>query len=105
MQEQVTFVTEETDCTYDFVWFAGRRTPVNLRHLEQRMRQSGDWGESGPLTEAAFRTILRRHIDSVNIHQAKEDVVRFLPVPGAVAVWSKDFFMEVAEVCLMLGFM
>ncbi|HAT71485.1 MAG TPA: hypothetical protein DCS63_01550 [Elusimicrobia bacterium] len=81
---------------YDFVWFVGRRTPVNLRHLEQRMRQSGDWDKAGPLTEEAFRDVLRRHIDSVDIAQAKEDVFRFLAVPDAVAVWSKDFFMDVA---------
>ena len=82
---------------YDFVWFAGRRTPVDLRHLEQRMRQSGDWSGDGQLTEAAFRELLGRHIDQVNIAQAKEDVVRFLISPGAVASWSKDFFHDVAS--------
>lgn len=81
---------------YDFVWFAGRRTPVNLRHLEQRMRQSGDWDKAGPLTEETFRELLNRHIDQVNIAQAKEDVVRFLLSPDAVASWSKDFFHDVA---------
>ena len=82
---------------YDFVWFAGRRTPVDLRHLEQRMRQSGDWDKDGPLTEDAFRELLSRHIDQVNIAQAKEDVVRFLPSPEAAASWSKDFFHDVAS--------
>jgi predicted nucleotidyltransferase component of viral defense system len=81
---------------YDFVWFVGRRTPVNLRHLEQRMRQSGDWTEDGPLTEGAFRAMLGLRIASVNIAQAKEDVSRFLAAPDAVAVWSKEFFMDVA---------
>ncbi len=81
---------------YDFVWFVGRRTPVDLRHLEQRMRQSGDWAEDGPLTEEAFRAVLSRHIASVNIAQAKEDVSRFLAAPEAAAVWSKEFFMDVA---------
>lgn len=81
---------------YDFVWFVGRRTPVNLRHLEQRMRQSGDWSKGGPLTEAAFRDLMRRHIGSVNIAQAKEDVSRFLAAPEVVDAWSRDFFMDVA---------
>ncbi|MEI7483064.1 MAG: nucleotidyl transferase AbiEii/AbiGii toxin family protein [Elusimicrobiota bacterium] len=81
---------------YDFAWFVGRRTPVNLRHLEQRMRQSGDWSSDGTLTEGAFRTLLRRHIDSVNIVQAKEDISRFLVSPDTVAAWSKDFFIDVA---------
>lgn len=81
---------------YDFVWFVGRRTPVNLRHLEQRMRQSGDWAKDGPLTERVFRDMLSRHIESVNIEQAKEDISRFLVSQDAVSVWSKDFFMDVA---------
>lgn len=49
-----------------------------------------------PLTEEAFRGILRRHIDLVNISQAKEDVSRFLAAPDVVAIWSKEFFMDVA---------
>lgn len=81
---------------YDLVWFAGRRTPVDLAHLEQRMRQSGGWAGDKPLTEAAFRGALGRRIDALNITQAKEDVVRFLPSPDSVAVWSKDFFRDVA---------
>ncbi len=81
---------------YDFLWFVGRRTPVNLGHLEQRMRQSGDWVKAGPLTEGDFKEILSRHIASVNLAQAKEDVVRFLVSPEVVDVWSKDFFMDVA---------
>ena len=81
---------------YDFVWFVGRRTPVNLAHLEQRMRQSGDWVKAGPLTEGDFRELLSRHIAAVNLTQAKEDVVRFLVSPKVVDVWSKDFFMDVA---------
>jgi hypothetical protein len=81
---------------YDFAWFVGLRTPVNLRHLEQRMRQSGHWAGNEPLTETAFRELMNRHIDSVNIAQAKEDVSRFLAAPDVVAVWSKDFFMDVA---------
>jgi len=81
---------------YDLVWFVGRRTPVNLRHLEQRMRQSGDWVKDDPLTENAFRELLTRHIASVNIEQAREDVFRFLAAPDVVAAWSKEFFMDVA---------
>ncbi|HBL17484.1 MAG: hypothetical protein A2X36_04920 [Elusimicrobia bacterium GWA2_69_24] len=81
---------------YDFVWFVGRRTPVDLRHLEERMRQSQEWVKDGPLTAEAFRDVLRRRIDSVDIAQAKEDVARFLASPDTVAAWSKDFFMDVA---------
>lgn len=81
---------------YDFVWFAGRRVPVSLRHLEQRMRQSGHWTAAGPLTEEAFRAALGRRVAALNIAQAKEDVSRFLPAPDAVAVWSKEFFMDIA---------
>jgi hypothetical protein len=81
---------------YDFVWFTGRRTPVALAHLEARMRQSGDWGQDAPLTKEAFQALLTRRIESVDIAQAKEDVLRFLASPDTVAAWSKGFFMDVA---------
>lgn len=36
---------------YDFVWYVGRNTSVRLRHLEQRLRQSGAWTSSQQMTQ------------------------------------------------------
>lgn len=82
---------------YDFVWYVGRRVRLDLVHLEQRMRQSGHYTESAPITEKVFHRLLREKIASLDIAQAKADVARFLKAPEVLDLWSKEFFLEVAK--------
>lgn len=82
---------------YDFVWYVGRGTQLDLPHLEARMRQSGHYDDGSPLTEARFREILAERIASLDVARAKADVVRFLPDASSVEVWSREFFAAVAE--------
>ena len=88
---------------YDFVWYVGRGTAPDLSHLEQRMRQSGHYTKTEPLTEPRFRAILTAKIDSLNVAQARNDVVRFLKSENDVSIWSKAFFMAVAEKLKVVG--
>jgi len=81
---------------YDFVWYAGRGTELDLRHLEARMRQSGHYTEGDPLTEERFRETVEEKISGLDVDKAKADVVRFLPNASSVEVWSRDFFLAVA---------
>lgn len=82
---------------YDFVWYVKRDTELDLRHLETRMRQSGHYAQEEILTEGRFREMLMEGIASLNVDQAKVDVVRFLPDTSLVKIWSRDFFMAVAD--------
>jgi hypothetical protein len=77
---------------YDFVWFTGHHPRLNLRHLEQRMRQTGHWDERSPLTTEAFHALLQQAIDRLDVRQAKEEVRPFLKDPSIVDVWSREFF-------------
>ncbi|MFC1524320.1 nucleotidyl transferase AbiEii/AbiGii toxin family protein [Thermodesulfobacteriota bacterium] len=81
---------------YDFVWYVGRGTELDLRHLEVRMRQSGHYSEEAPLTEERFREIIDEKISGLNVAEAKADVVRFLPDASSVELWSKEFFSAVS---------
>ncbi len=82
---------------YDFVWYVGRGTELDLHHLETRMRQAGHYSEEEILTEGRFREILMEKIASLDVDKARADVVRFLPDTSLVESWSRDFFMAVAE--------
>ncbi len=82
---------------YDFVWYVGRGTALDLNHLEQRMRQSGHYTNTEPLTEPNFRDILTAKIHSLDVAQAKNDVAKFLKSEDEVSIWSKAFFLAVAE--------
>jgi predicted nucleotidyltransferase component of viral defense system len=79
---------------YDFLWYVGRRVPVNLGHLEARMRQSGDWQLETPLDTEGLRKRLEERFATVNFNQAKEDIAPFLKDPRELSLWSSGFFME-----------
>jgi predicted nucleotidyltransferase component of viral defense system len=77
---------------YDFVWFVARRSPLHLRHLEQRARQSGHYAQAEPLTEDLTKEWLHHKIENLDIQQAKQDILPFIREDSKIAVWSPDFF-------------
>jgi len=82
---------------YDFVWYAANHPRLHLAHLEQRMRQTGHWRGEEPLSSGAFRELLFDTIDRVDINQARHDVAPFVKDQRALAIWSHDFFRDVAS--------
>lgn len=82
---------------YDFVWYAANHPQLNLAHLEQRMRQTGHWSGDLPLSPAAFRELLSGSIDRLDVDQARNDVAPFVKDQQALALWSHDFFRDVAR--------
>lgn len=81
---------------YDLVWFAAYHPELHLFLLEQRMRQAGHWEGPAPLTEADLRNLLALRIGRVDIGQIRQEVEPFVKDPGSLALWSKDFFLDVA---------
>lgn len=79
---------------YDLVWYVGRRIPLNLAHLEARMRQSGDWAHETPLDALSLRARLKERFANIRFDQAKEDITPFLKDPRETSLWSHDFFMD-----------
>jgi len=82
---------------YDLVWYIGRGTPLDLPHLEARMRQSGHYSDDAALDESTFRSLLARRIENLDIGAARSEVERFLTDPATVRVWSPDFFRAIAQ--------
>lgn len=77
---------------YDLIWFLQNRVPLNLSHLEERMRQSEHWTEPRALGERDFLTLYRERIDRVDFSKAGEDVRPFLQDPQEIDDWSPEFF-------------
>ncbi|MFA5687665.1 MAG: nucleotidyl transferase AbiEii/AbiGii toxin family protein [Kiritimatiellales bacterium] len=82
---------------YDLVWYVARNTPLDLHHLEQRMRQAGHWNSPEPMNEDIFRELLAKRIAAVDIDSAKKDAERFVSDPDSIVVWSQDFFRQIAK--------
>ena len=82
---------------YDLVWFAAYHPELHLAHLEQRMRQTGHWQGPAPLTAGDLRDLLAKRIDKVDIDQIRREVEPFVKDAAALAIWSKEFFLDVAS--------
>ncbi len=80
---------------YDLAWYAMKYPEYSLRHLEMRSRQSGDYGAQEQLTSSAVQALLIQRLKEMDIEAMKEDVMQFLHNGQDIAVWDKEFFLEV----------
>jgi len=77
---------------YDFVWFIGRDIPVHLKHLEERLRQTGGFIGDNDLKYADLIALLEKQMANLDIEAAKKDIAPFLRDKAAISLWSNDFF-------------
>ena len=82
---------------YDFVWYVANAAPLDLGHLQERMRQSGHLDAAVDLTGALFRKMLKEKIESLDVDLARADVEPFVRTAGALDVWSEEFFLDVGS--------
>ena len=82
---------------YDYVFYLSQGTPVNLRHLNARLVDSGFDGAREDMTLEEIKDILHRRFESIDYDQARQDVLPFIKNPSAVEIWSKDFFFAITE--------
>lgn len=82
---------------YDLVWYAANHPRLNLAHLEQRMRQTGHWSGDKNLSSAVFTDLLFEAINRLDVNQARKDVAPFVKNQQMLALWSHDFFQDVAS--------
>ncbi|HPR17874.1 MAG TPA: nucleotidyl transferase AbiEii/AbiGii toxin family protein [Candidatus Cloacimonadota bacterium] len=82
---------------YDLVWFIGKNVPLNLTHLEIRMKQSGHLAESDVLARGYLLELLNEKIDSVDFKNAADDVKNFIKNPEIIEIWSSAFFKDIIK--------
>ena len=78
---------------YDLDWYIKKGVHVNLEHLTERARESGDWREPS-LTKAQLHHLLIERIRSLDMNRVKEDVIRFIPNPQELDIWSPNYFEQ-----------
>ena len=82
---------------YDDVFYLAGKTPVNLKHLNARLVDSGYEGAHDNMSLDEIKQILYRRFDSIDYAQAKRDVLPFVRNPAALDVWSKEFFQSITN--------
>jgi predicted nucleotidyltransferase component of viral defense system len=82
---------------YDYLWYLGKKSALNLKHLEARLLQSGHF--NGPLTIDIFQAMLTRKFQELDIENAKMDIAPFLNdrEKAALDLWSNDYFMKTVK--------
>ena len=78
---------------YDFEWYARHNVPLDFEHLAERVRQFN--GEE--IDRTAFMEQLKNRLASANINQVKSDVLPFVRNPQELAIWSNDYFVQLAD--------
>ena len=82
---------------YDLVWYTANHPRLHLSHLEQRMRQSGDLKKGESFTGEVFYSLLDKVIAGLHVGQAKKEVEPFIKNADTLAVWSREFFRDIAK--------
>lgn len=82
---------------YDLVWFAANHPELHLGHLERRMIQSGHLRAGEALNRERFFDLAAKAIEKLDVDQARREVEPFVRNPEALAVWSKEFFLDVVH--------
>ena len=82
---------------YDFVWYASRGTPLRIAHLDARMFQSGHRKQWENLSSELLQYLIKQRIEALDVDSARDDVMRFLSHRVNLSIWTKEFFMAVAE--------
>jgi len=81
---------------YDLVWYAANHPELHLGHLEERMRQTGHWKGDNPLAPERFQELLCNTINKLDVKHARREVDPFVKSPDNLAIWSREFFLDVA---------
>lgn len=82
---------------YDLVWYIGHHPHVRLRHLEARLRYSGDWTGQARLSRTDLLDLLYTAIDRLDVNEARQEAERFVRDKSSFELWSRPFFRQIVE--------
>jgi predicted nucleotidyltransferase component of viral defense system len=82
---------------FDYIWFLSKNIPVNLYHLEQRLRQNHFLPEEESFTKENLIKFLGAKFAEVDFEQAKKDIRPFIPVNYDLSLWSSSFFTTITQ--------
>ena len=82
---------------YDYVFYLTRRTPVNLKHLRERLLQTAYITEEVECTLDEVKKMLAERFEGIDYEQAKQDVEPFIRDTDSVRLWGADFFKQITD--------
>lgn len=81
---------------YDVEWYVKKGVSLDLHHFLTRAQDSGDWTEKS-ISEEDFRNLLKQKISTVDMNRVKADIIRFIPDPKVLDIWSANYFHDLVS--------
>lgn len=82
---------------FDLEWYIKNGIEINLSHFYQRAVQSQDIAPDEIISLESLKTLLQKKILSVSFNKIREDVVRFVPNPKELDIWSEKYFLDLIK--------
>lgn len=84
---------------YDFLWYASRKTSVNIKLLENAVYQTTQ--NKIKYTQESLQKALRLRFEKINWLAAKKDIEPFVSDAASLSLFQKDIFLETARsICI-----
>jgi len=90
---------------YDFIFFLAMETPVNLKHLKDRLVQSKFIDDDFDLNRESLIGLLNIKFKTVNFSEVKKDVIPFVEDIRKLDLWSSEFFIDITRDIKTLAFL
>ncbi len=78
---------------YDFEWYVRHKIPLGFTHLAERTSMLNN----EVIDKESFIRKLKDKFREANIEQVKQDVVPFVRDTNELAIWSNEYFIELAD--------
>ena len=76
---------------YDFEWYVRNRTPLDFKHLQERIKEFN----GRDVSKDEFLSDLKERLGNSDIKQVKADVAPFVKNPKELEIWSSDYFLQI----------
>jgi predicted nucleotidyltransferase component of viral defense system len=86
---------------FDYVWFLTNNVPVNMKHLEARLRQSNTLQDGQQWGKSILEKMLMDRFETVSYEKAKADVMPFIGDYTSLELWSSAFFTHITRKSLI----
>lgn len=83
---------------YDYLFFIGKETKFNLKYLENKLKNTGDFIEDNEsLTLEKVKQLLKARFESIDYEAAKKDVSNFIEDVDNLKFWKKELFISTID--------
>ena len=82
---------------YDYLFYIANGYPLNMKHLEYRLKYGGYIEKDAALDEAELRKLLIEKFNNIDYDSAKLDVMPFISNVKEVDIWGPELFISVTD--------